>query len=100
MRVKKLNFQICEDLRKDDFIFIRPYGSKLFRCPFVPDFIKDDQAKHTELVQVLNTICTKAHNGVWYFKFDDADDKEDFLQTLLHMDMEPILGEPDPETYN
>lgn len=100
MKTRQLNFQICQDILKDDFVCIRLFGSKFYRCPQIPAYIKENKEKHTEVVQVLNTLCNKKINGIWYFKFEDDDEKEDFLQTLLHMDMEPMMGEPDPEYYN
>lgn len=70
-------------------VFIKPLGSKLHRVFKLPEL--DDQDKSIELAQVLNTICTKKHQDVWYFAINDPIDEQIVTDTILLMDIQPVM---------
>lgn len=97
MKIHKLNFDFRDGFReallevcKRDIVFIRPFGAKLFRVYATP------LDSTTELVQVLNTLCTRYSNGVWYFRILDVD----ICDTLHHMGFDNLVVEPEESQLN
>lgn len=90
MRIRKLNFAKAKRFDIPDMlVFIKPLGSKLHRVFKLPEL--DDPDKSIELAQVLNTICTKKHDNVWYFAINNPEDERIVQDTILLMDIQPIM---------
>lgn len=72
MDIIKLNMALLEPFVEDegDMWFARPVGSKLYRCCGIPAKYNNTPF-YKEIVQVLNTLCTRFHGGVYYFNLDD-----------------------------
>lgn len=97
MKFRKLNFDFRGGFReallevcKQDIVFIRPLGSKLFRVYATP------LTSTNELVQVLNTLCTRYSKGVWYFRTLDVD----ICSTLHHMGFDNLVVDPEESLLN
>lgn len=90
MRIRKLNFTKAKYFDIPDLlVFMKPLGSKLCRVNKLPEL--DDPDKSIELAQVLNTICTHKHNGIWYFAINNPEDEKIITDTLLLMDVQPLI---------
>lgn len=90
MRIRKLNFAKAKRFDIPDMlVFIKPLGSKLHRVFKLPELEEPD--KSIELSQVLNTICTKKHQDVWYFAIQNPEDEQIITDTILLMDIQPIM---------
>lgn len=104
MRKRRLRFDfvdgLCQDILKrsgTDIIFIRPFGAKLARVYSTPD-----HPKREELAQVLSTICTRYHKGVWYFRIPDDATRCEIGGILSEMGFEDNTSfiEPDESILN
>ena len=112
MKKRKLDFSFnvgykeeLIQLAQKEVVFIHPLGSKLYRVFYAPTYRVDlfgnvEMIDNTELVQVLNTICTRFHKGVWYFRIPDEDTRRDIGGILLEMDYENRFIEPDEVILN
>ena len=90
MRIRQLNFAKAKRFDIPDMlVFMKPLGSKLSRVFKLPEL--DDPDKSIELAQVLNTICTKKHQDVWYFAMNNPEDERIITDTLLLMDIQPLI---------
>ncbi len=105
--MRKLNFNFIGgykeeliELSRKNVVFIRPIGSALYRVFFAPTYRVDEVGNthsidNTELVQVLNTICTRFLNGVWYFRFTDDAVREEIAGIFIEMECPHLFVEPD-----
>lgn len=112
MKIRRLNLSVLKEYAVvGELCFIKPLGSKLHRLTYIPERYREDPDKHLELVQVLNTLCTRFHKNIYYFLMEDQDALEEFGTTLAHMDVIPMFIETDgygrddhgimiPEIYN
>ncbi len=90
MRIRQLNFAKAKYFDIPDLlVFMKPLGSRLSRVFKLPEL--NDPDKSIELAQVLNTICTKKHNGIWYFAINNPEDEKIITDTLLLMDVQPLI---------
>lgn len=97
MKIRKIKFESIpywEDLGTVDAIcLLNFFNSKSFRICKLPEQTKNKE----ELIQVLNTICARYRNNVWYFNKDAV---QDLSEILLEMDQMPLIIEPDKSFYN
>lgn len=101
MRIRKFNFNKAKLFDSPDLlVFLKPLGGRLTRVYKIPEL--NDPDKTIELVQVLNTLCTKKHNDVWYFNLSDPEDEKTIMDTFLLMDISPIITslDKDPKQSN
>jgi hypothetical protein len=101
MKIKKLNFQygdaLNEKLRKlakEEIIFLRPFGAKLFRVY--------NDCGNKNVAQVLSEICTRYHKGVWYFNVPDDATQRRIANALLRMGYgdKHLVLEPEETFWN
>lgn len=85
MDIVKLNMAFLDAFAEDDgdLWLARPVGSQLYRCCGIPAKYKGTPF-YKEITEVLNTLCTRFHAGVYYFKLDD-EALMDLLETFGHM---------------
>lgn len=94
MKIRKLNktAMVHEDINYADLVcFIQLPYSKLFRVITLPRKHYGNQ----ELRQVLNTLCLRYRNGVYFFRITAPEAMEDIGMTLLHMDVDCIFLQPE-----
>lgn len=112
MRKRKLNFEFVGALKEElillaqrEVVFVKVFGSKMYRVFSAPTYKVDlfgniKLIDNTELVQVLNTICTRYHKGVWYFRIPDKQTYLEIGQILLAMNHGHLFVEPDEKILN
>jgi len=94
--IHKLNFSKAEYFNIPDLlVFIRPLRSCLHRVYRVPTGYTP--VKEREISQVLTSLCTRFHNGVWYFDLRDADVAEDVQNIFCLMDVTNVYVALDAE---
>lgn len=87
--MNKLNFSKASHFDIDEVIvFLKPLGSLLYRVCKLPAGYPPDKEK--EIEQVLNTVCTKYHKGIWYFRIPDEETQREFDQIFQLMDVAHI----------
>lgn len=97
MKIKSLNFQMIESNKELSMValcFFKLLNSKLHRVVGLPE-VGD---KVTELDQVLNTLCLRKKDGIWYFRFTDQEAEMQIMEIMLEMDIPHLVCEPD-ETW-
>lgn len=98
--IRKINIGSFDEFReavKEEIIFIKPFPARLIRLYQIP-------AKHAgnkELIEVLNTLCTRHHKGVYYFRVLDKQDELLLPETLACMGIESFFVRSDvPDILN
>ncbi len=91
MKIKKLNFSNAYifDIPDEDILcFMKPLQGKLYRIK-IPEIKSPEKKK--ELIQVLNTLCVRLHNNIWYFKIPDEETEKDIQAIFVEMGYYPLL---------
>jgi hypothetical protein len=102
--IAKFTTEINE-IAERDVVFIKPFGSRLFRVFSAPTYKLDEHGNakminHEELVQVLNTICTRYHKGIWYFRIPTEEVKREIAEIFIEMEQGHLFVEPDEVQLN
>jgi hypothetical protein len=80
MKKRRLNLRILEHFSTfDEVLFVKPYGSKVFRVPPISEAHKLT-GKYNDIIDILNAVSIKRINGIWYVA-----DKELLDDALLLM---------------
>lgn len=109
--ILKLDYAYLEPLKAELLklqetmvVFIKPMNGRLFRVFNAPKIEVNPASPHlvddVELIQVLNTLCVRYHNGVWYFRMRDAAEMSDIAETLHYMGLQHAFAEPDKKHWN
>lgn len=99
--VRHLNFDSIKKFVSQctwGIVFAKPVGSKLYRVFQLPDLDLPEDDKN-EIIQTLNTICSRYHNGVWYFKLDE-EDEQITANTFSEMGIVAYIMSPSKEILN
>lgn len=98
MNIKTLNVQMVDEYREMSMYILclfRPLHAKLFRVITLP--YCDDMVS---LENVLDMLCVRKKDGIWYFKATDADWLEDFLRIVDLMGVVGTSVETDEVHWN
>lgn len=83
---------------KDVMVFMQPLRSLLYRVFKLPTGYSPEKEK--EIEQVLNTICTRYHKGVWYFRIPNEETQNEFDQIFNLMGLAFIYVKLDADPVN
>ena len=98
MRITKLDIDHFDNITMETGVLciVRPFRAKIFRAQGLPPGRHDNQ----ELEQVLNTLCFKKREGVWYFKLPDEEAIGEMCRILDEMAVPHVILEPDITALN
>jgi hypothetical protein len=74
----------------DEFVFIKPRGSKLHRLCSIPDRFTWDKYVLREIISILDKHCKAKKHDVYFFLFNEQWEQNEVFDKLFTLGIDPI----------